>query len=90
MEFKVPALPKGAIWVVAALALYGLNRGASDAVRATKRGAAVVGDRLDDAFGEIEDAAAAARKKWEAAGHGTRAALPIVALGAALIIWRKG
>lgn len=90
MEFKIPPLPKGAIWVVAALALYGLNRGASDAAKVAKKGAQAFGDKLEDAYDLAEDAATAARKKWEAAGHGTRAALPIVVLGAALIIWRKG
>lgn len=94
MEIKLPNLPNWAWVAIAAATVYGLNRGVSDAARGARRAvnhvANEVGDVIEGVAEIADDATETVKRKWRGAGEGTRAAMPIVAAGAALIIWAKG
>lgn len=81
MNVQLPKLPKGAFWAAAALTVYGINRGASDVARGA-------GDLAGDIGDTVQGAANVARRKWEKAGEGTRAALPLVVIFGGLILWK--
>lgn len=90
MQIDIPKLPGWAWAVAAGFGLLGVHHGINLAARAGKQAAGLAYDGADWVHDNAETVAQAAQRRWREAGEGTRAALPLVVAGAALILWKRG